>query len=82
MVLPFCLWCRASYKNESCKDDNWFKIFQNFTWADRKITNFAMLQQYIIMDFDSSNLISMARKQSRQAGITRKIEKVIAPTGY
>ena len=36
---------RASYKNESCKDDGWFKIFPNFTWANRKITVFAMLQQ-------------------------------------
>ena len=36
---------RANYKNESCKDDSWFKIFPNFTWADRKITVFAMLQQ-------------------------------------
>ena len=22
---------RASYKNESCKDDGWFKIFPNLT---------------------------------------------------
>ena len=32
-------------KNESWQDDSWFKIFPNFTWADRKITVFAMLQQ-------------------------------------
>ena len=36
---------RANYKNESCIDGGWFKIFPNFTWADRKITVFAMLQQ-------------------------------------
>ena len=41
------LWLRirASYKNESCKDDSWFKRFPYFTWADRKITVFAILQK-------------------------------------
>ena len=33
------------------------------------------------MDFDLSNLISMARKQSAQAGVRRKIEKIVAPSG-
>ena len=36
---------RASYKNESCKENGWFNIFPNFTWFDRKITVFAMLQK-------------------------------------
>ena len=40
-----CIPTRASYKNESCRDDGWLKIFPNFTWADRKITVVVMLQK-------------------------------------
>ena len=38
-------------------------------------------KNHLVMDFDLSNLISMARRQSAQAGIRRKIEKVVVPTG-
>ena len=36
---------RASYKNESYKDDDWFNIFPHFIRAGWKITVFAMLQK-------------------------------------
>ena len=37
--------------------------------------------RHLTMYFDLSNLISMARKQSAQAGLSRKIEKIVVPIG-